>query len=753
MKYSLCRHFCVYFSPEKERMWGVWLLDAEQKWKDPMKELESNLSDDLLSLWLRATGSTAQSILDDPKYKSIPVTARSTIQRMIDFWELDVSFSLSRNLWDTGRLNMIKRVINDGFRWRDSIIIFDSGGGTNYDVKTVGEYNSLVSRDIRNFNKNVFISIFRTPENLNKYVGTISTKNWSELWMYFQSRGWESQLLNGVNKTLYKTFFTELAEKKKNQEREKIDPLFAEMRKSFSWSPQVIRSIELFAKEIGIEFWADGNVDMNKILSKIIGKKELEWKTDTDALKHLTSELSELRKKVDEISKSIKSERHELLLSLGWPDITIGRFSEMSGVNTTTRWADGKEKDIRNTAIVSLTKVEANTLLTNISSAINTKNISPRIAKLIILLWLQVRYGEMAQAKWSIHATQKEIHGNPSVIKKSPEGKRTISLSENSQKTIDFAGTISAQSQVLSDTKDLTKEMKDETESLSDAQAALKKLRETGVKTQAQKEKEARLKAYIEQNIALAQTYNTVKTEYGEKWAQEFFQQYYEIGRGKALDPWEHIHYKSLETIATLTDPEIPWGTKLLAWIPVGWYTNMSELFRVEGISQSAPELTSISIMKNSDWTYDIPTFGAKNLSEKQVNEAKNQMKIYTDLGLSQFIPHIPLIIGKMKGEGIGVEIDGRESNTEQEYIIKYFYRKLFEKKDEILPESVPEMMQRFRHALWNPTNMRWAMQRVLKMHNLIPEANRQVSQESMTIWLWKNRKDRVSLDDRIAFV
>lgn len=87
-------------------------------------------------------------------------------------------------------------------------------------------------------------------------------------------------------------------------------------------------------------------------------------------------------------------------------------------------------------------------------------------------------------------------------------------------------------------------------------------------------------------------------------------------------------------------------------------------------------------------------------MSEKQVNEAKNQMKIYTDLGLSQFIPHIPLIIGKMKGEGIGVEIDGRESNTEQEYIIKYFYRKLFEKKDEILPESVPEMMQRFRHAL-----------------------------------------------------
>jgi|GEM_PF-4180010 len=36
--------------------------------------------------------------------------------------------------------------------------------------------------------------------------------------------------------------------------------------------------------------------------------------------------------------------------------------------------------------------------------------------------------------------------------------------------------------------------------------------------------------------------------------------------------------------------------------------------------------------------------FEAKNISEKQVQEYKESTKLYAELGLSQFIPHIPLI-------------------------------------------------------------------------------------------------------------
>ena len=492
---------------------GIVSPETPEQTVTTMEKLESSIADDLLSIWLRATGRTAQNILDDPKYKNIPQTARSTIQRMIDFWELEFNFSLTRNLWENGRLNMIKRVISDGFKWRDSIIIFDGNGGTNYDVKTVTEYNAIVFRDITKFNKNIFLSIFSTPENLRKYYGTINTKNWSDLWLYFQSRQWNSRLLEWVNPVLYKTFFTELADKRKKQEQDRINPLFADIRGKFSGSPQVIRGMELFAKGVGIEFWPDGNVDIDKILSQIIWKSEKEGKSYSEALKYLTTELWDLRKKIEDISKSIKAERQELLRSLWWTDISLSRFSELSHVSMLIRWSDGKEKDLRHTAIVSLTKNEANSLLNSISSSLDNKNISPRIAQVIILLGLQARYGEIGQAKWSIHATQKELEKNPHLLWKNSEWRRVVTIDQKTKTKIHLAGTISEQAQVLQDTGKLVQEMQDNIWSLESAQIALKKLRDNGIKTQKEREKEARLVAYIEQYTAVAKTYTIVERE------------------------------------------------------------------------------------------------------------------------------------------------------------------------------------------------------------------------------------------------
>jgi hypothetical protein len=64
---------------------GIVSPETPEQTVTTMEKLESSIADDLLSIWLRATGRTAQNILDDPKYKNIPQTARSTIQRMIDF--------------------------------------------------------------------------------------------------------------------------------------------------------------------------------------------------------------------------------------------------------------------------------------------------------------------------------------------------------------------------------------------------------------------------------------------------------------------------------------------------------------------------------------------------------------------------------------------------------------------------------------------------------------------------------------------
>ena len=64
-----------------------------------------------------------------------------------------------------------------------------------------------------------------------------------------------------------------------------------------------------------------------------------------------------------------------------------------------------------------------------------------------------------------------------------------------------------------------------------------------------------------------------------------------------------------------------------------------------------APELQNINISKNPDGTYNIPTFNATRITKKQVEEYKKNTSMYAELGLSQFIPHIPLISAELRAK------------------------------------------------------------------------------------------------------
>jgi hypothetical protein len=125
----------------------------------------------------------------------------------------------------------------------------------------------------------------------------------------------------------------------------------------------------------------------------------------------------------------------------------------------------------------------------------------------------------------------------------------------------------------------------------------------------------------------------------------------------------------------------------------------MSYLFQQDGDRTpiyAIPEINTMWISKNPDGTYNIPMFEAKNINEKQVQEYKNQSATYAELGLSQFIPHIPRITRELQKQDIYAEVDGNENNKKQEQVLKYLYKKLFGRENEILPASVPEMMQKF---------------------------------------------------------
>lgn len=132
--------------------------------------------------------------------------------------------------------------------------------------------------------------------------------------------------------------------------------------------------------------------------------------------------------------------------------------------------------------------------------------------------------------------------------------------------------------------------------------------------------------------------------------------------------------------------------------------------------------------------------FEAKNISEKQVQEYKESTKLYAELGLSQFIPHIPLINTELRKKWIDATVDGQVSTTEQQQILKALYSKLFWK--EIISSSLGEVERAYGSALGNPINMKSAMQHTLTLSKLIPWPNQPISADTLKKWFQETRKD-----------
>lgn len=68
-----------------------------------------------------------------------------------------------------------------------------------------------------------------------------------------------------------------------------------------------------------------------------------------------------------------------------------------------------------------------------------------------------------------------------------------------------------------------------------------------------------------------------------------------------------------------------------------------------ESSVRHSSEISSIDISMNQDGTYSIPFLKETHITKVQVQEYISDISLYADLGLSQFIPHIPLITSELR--------------------------------------------------------------------------------------------------------
>ncbi len=635
---------------------------------------------------------------------------------------------------------IIKALENAEKWWVMEIVLYSEG---TYKTMSLKAYEDQVSKDVRMLNGG---EITKGLYDLYKAGSrsTFSKETWIKIWIYLKSRWIDWSITNGSKiitnlPTADIKSIISLWEQQIKVEKDKIDaiinPIVAKFGKD---NPKLI---EILGKNKDITF-KDWVIDLTPILLKAKQK----WENITDVIKvfqDATENFEKEAKAFDEISKeSLKWTKWKNLKEIilwffhrkkkdqNWKEIVVNtKPAEIS------LW-----ENVHNKRVDTLSIQEIHTVLPQIQQtkiAISTDVNNPDKQKHIKELeelekWLTARI--KAKESKAKAAQSKDMVG---VIGK--EQKKWGNIDTLIQMTPKITKRLESVNAIAIDRSQLDDSLKWlEKYWIYDLKTAQEKLKEL---EHPKNEEEIKLKAeiigYIKDNKNLAQKYIIAKkTLWNEAEAQELFIETNKYVGGKNSETYD---FKALEKIATLTDPESSPGEKSLAKLESWQSLTMSKALEGEMTTPitNAPELNQVNISKNQDWTYNIPLFDAKGISKEQVEEYKESTKLYAELGLSQFIPHIPLINTELRKKWIDATIDGQVSTSEQQQILKAIYSKLFWK--EIISSSLGEVERAFSSALWNPVNMKSAMQHSLSAHKLISWPGASIAPDTLQKWFREN--------------
>ena len=724
-----------------------------EQWKEFISDLFSPTNDSL----------DAQNIVNQTTW--LKDDTRETIQILIDTGEFDFTNKLKTvkdfviNYYsnqdfsiDQGRrLEEMKLAIQKAQEglWVH-IMLPENGSFTSDNIRTV---ETKVNKNVKNLNRSIvkgLLGIYK--KSWENTENTFHTDTWANIGLYIENRNGDTKLtewLSEEDKELLKKLAQEKQRKQEIEISSILEPLIQQL------TPKQQEEYKIYLGKNDIEMDKNGTISLTKRIQSLNSKentkdllkiaKELLW--DAEELKkeanRLMNEVDEEAKEKWHHNKSVK----QVLISLKEKLRDKLKPEQHEKIETIiqNKWLQENTPTINR-----LSEKEAQELIKTlnkftkeIGNSPETKNEKKEIEDLLLMVKKQDIANKKIEEAQIKNAQAKALEMSDWNTEKAIQSIEEIKKNEKVYREVTQTQFII--SRYEKDLKELG------IESIQDANNELKRVLDIE-KQRNLTDKELEIKntclSFIEKQKILSSQYGNIKAKFWEKAAQDIIT---DTGRFISNDPKKTYNFTSREAIGIINDPESTPQQRAFAKIGVGQSLPLSEFVSWNTAQVDIPELQSIKISKNKNGNFDIPGLKIENINQSQVIECIDTMELYGDIGLSQLIPHIPMITGELRKKWINTSIDGSNNTIEQQEILKEIYLLLFGRKIET--SNIHEVIRGFKSNLGNPTNMKNAMQHVLKIHHLIWESGQSIAPDTLQKWIQWNQKSSENDMNPLAYI
>jgi regulator of replication initiation timing len=684
---------------------------ASQRWSELVNDVWSLMF--IESRLIQANGKAeVNKIIAEEKWKLTPMQIE-TIYTLYEFGEVGINMVWKDPVRGWKKFFALKEALKRSTN-EPHIITFSNG---EYTVTSISAYKSSIANTPENIN----VWVVRWFFNLNKKGSLLwfPDTTWENIATYCAKREWKTNII-WWDQEIAVFLWTKYGEKVKKEER-----VYDGILKEFTGKIDD-NDLKNLLTNSKLERTADGKIDIRKIIMRLnITNPSLVPKLLQEESDKLRNDGMKLLKRAREDQKTLSAIKD--LKSLGIPDIP---------------------KYIESKAFASFTLDECIKYIPTIDEVLKKEGDPIRkkeIGKIKgILITTKEGYGKVKDG-WALAIHTKE---SGKYIKQNPntnlEGIIKNAESSEIRKKESFAWDTSISRAVIEQGKDILKDMNIDISNFEDIQKKYQELVEkeknNGLTIEEERIK-AQLYAQIQANIRAAQV---VKNYEGLLTKEDIQQIFTDTNRFVSWNPKEEYDFDALERTAVMTDPESTPGERRFAWLKEGDSLSLESFIERRTGDEpiyGVPEISYSKIVKNSDGKYSIIwPLKAENLSRKELMEYVKTIRLYAEIGLSQFIPHIALISGELQRQGISTDLDGKSDTTEQQKILKPLYKMLFGK--EIITSSLWDVKRAFGSTLGNPTNMRNSMQEILReKHHLIRENNWSIDWTVLKEWIRSSKE------------